>query len=408
MSTTHIRIELREAPAASDPQERHNYRVAAAAVEIAKKLRWSDYKRLALAQAAGEHHSRSYSETAPYWERVLRDVNSDSRTPVKISGLHMETEARELSRLMAMGCYIAKRWETTPEELGGWGEILDGLAQRVKDGLLEERHLFIVRQRAQAAVQLIEEVVGTLPVFPAIALQAMQIASDPMSAGQKLEETVNSDAVLAGEILKAANSPVYSAASPITSIRQAVLLIGFGEACRVIAASLFRPMFQAAALRPLWNHTLEVARLTESCARLSGKGDPEEAFLAGLMHDVGRLAMLKTPPEINARVKAITDLGCEPLFAETMVFGFDHCAAGAQVLRAWEIPQSIVEAVACHHAPEKSESVLASHLYLAECWSQSMEDLPSEKRFQKALVRSGLDAEHLRALPQGNALLDWH
>lgn len=406
--STLIRIEVGEAAAEPDAQERHNLRVAATAVEIAKKLRWSDYKKLALAHAAGEHHSRGYAESASYWERVLRDVSSASKIPVKVAGLHLETEARELSKLIAMACYIAKRWESGPQELTGWADILDGLGQRVKDGLLEERHLFILKQRKDAAVQLIDEVVGTLPVFPAIALQAMQIASDPMSAGQKLEETVNSDAVLAGEILRAANSPAYSASSPITTIRQAVLLIGFGEACRVIAASLFRPMFQAAALRPLWNHSLEVARLTESCARLSGTGDPEEAFLAGLMHDVGRLAMLKTPPEINTRIKAITDLGCEPLFAETMVFGFDHCAAGAQVLRAWDIPQTIIEAVSCHHAPEKSDSVLASQLYLAECWSQSLEDLPSERRFHEALDRSRLNPEHLRALPQGKALMDWH
>lgn len=403
--STLTRIEADEVAGEQDGQGQHNLRVTATAVELARKLRWSDYKRLALAHAGGEHHSLGYSESASYWERVIRDVATQSKLPVRISNLHMETEARELSRILAMACLISRRWEASSEELTGWAEIQTELDRRVKDGLLDERHLLTLRQRAQAGAELIQEVVSTLPVFPSIALQAMQIASDPMAAGTKLEDTVNSDPVLAGEILKAANSPLYGAKSPIRTIRQAVLLIGMGEACRVIAASLFRPMFQAAALRPLWNHSLEVARLTESCARISGVGDPEEAFLAGLMHDVGRLAMLKTPPEVQARFKAMTDLNCEPVFSETLVFGFDHCAAGTMVLRSWQIPDSIVEAVGAHHMPERSDSPLASQLYLAECWSQSLEHLSSAARFQQALLRAGLNPDQLKALPQAPALL---
>ncbi len=406
--STLIRIEREANSGELEAQDRHNLRVAATAMEIARKLRWSDYKRLALAHASGEHHSTSYSSGTTYWERVIRDVNSQSKIPVRAANLHMETEARELSQVIEMSCLIAKRWEAAPEDLIMWAEIQNEIDQRVKDGLFDERHVHVLRQRGQAGAELIQQVVNTLPVFPTIALQAMQIASDPMAAGRKLEETVNSDAVLAGEILRAANSPAYGVKSPITTIRQAVLLIGMGEACRVIAASLFRPMFQAPALRPLWNHSLEVARLAEACARLANQGDPEEAFLAGLMHDIGRLAMLKTPPEMQSRIKALTDLGCDPLFAEMMMFGFDHCAAGTQVLRSWQIPQPILEAVAAHHAPERSDSVLASQLYLAECWAQGMEDLPSTRRLQSAMDRAGLRPEHQNLLPQVETISAWH
>lgn len=399
---------LDEQTAGAEPgSQPHERRVAAAVAELAKKLRWSEYKRLALEEAAAQHHTPRYSETPSYWERVIRDVGGSLKPPVRTSNLNMDTEARELSRLLQMACLIVRRWEASPVDLTGWDEIQVELEERARDGFLEERHLHVIRQRAQAAMQLIDQAVSTLPVFPSIALQAMQIASDPMAAGQKLEETINSDPVLAGEILRAANSPVYSPASPIATIRQAVLLIGFGEACRVIAASLFRPMFQAAALRPLWNHSLEVARLAESCARLSRRCDPEEAFLAGLMHDVGRLAMLKTPMEVQARMKAMTDAGCEPRFAEAMVFGFDHAAAGVEVLREWQIPDSVQQAVAFHHAPERSDSILASCLYLAECWSQSMEDLASEKRVRSAMECVGLKLDMLKALPSAPPVMAW-
>jgi putative nucleotidyltransferase with HDIG domain len=385
----------------------HDGRVAATAAELAKKLRWSEYKKSALVEAAAHHHLPLYTETPAYWERVIRDVGSNLKPPVKTSNLNMEVEARELSRLLQLACYLSRRWEAARDEPLDWEAIQEEMDARARDGFLEERHLHLIRQRTQAAMQMIDQAVATLPVFPSIALQAMQIASDPMSAGKKLEETINSDPVLAGEILHTANSPVYSPMAPITTIRQAVLLIGCGEACRVIASSLFRPMFQAAALRPLWNHSLEVARLAESCARLSGKADPEEAFLAGLMHDVGRLAMLKTPIEVQGRIKAMHDAGCEPLYAETIVFGFDHCRAGVEVLREWQIPESIQEAVACHHSPELGDSVLASCLYLAEHWSQSMEDLPSDRRTRAAMQHVGLQSEMLKALPSAPPMLAW-
>jgi putative nucleotidyltransferase with HDIG domain len=143
---------------------------------------------------------------------------------------------------------------------------------------------------------------------------------------------------------------------------------------------------------------LEVAKLSEALASTTGKADPEEAFLTGLMHDIGRLALWKLPARLTADYSTIVDQGCEPMFAETLLASFDHTVAGREVMRRWNLPPHMVQAVELHHQPERCESILTQVLYLAEHCSGSQEDIPSMARFKLAVDRSGIDQQQLNAL----------
>ena len=123
---------------------------------------------------------------------------------------------------------------------------------------------------------------------------------------------------------------------------------------------------------------------------LSSKVIPREAFLAGLVHDVGRLAISLLPAEAGKAFERLTVKGCEPTIAEWVLFGFDHAEAGAEVLRIWKFPQEMVTAVQYHHNPDRAGSDLAAVLYVAEFSSGADEDLSVQCYSARALKQLGL------------------
>ncbi|MBV8820582.1 MAG: HDOD domain-containing protein, partial [Acidobacteriaceae bacterium] len=126
--------------------------------------------------------------------------------------------------------------------------------------------------------------------------------------------------------------------------------------------------------------------------------DPGEAFLLGLLHDIGKLALLLMPKGINSTLERLAARGCQISAAELVLCGFDHGDAGAEVLRHWKFADELIEAVEHHHEPERSEGPLASLLYLAEFWTDSDEDLPSNARLNYALKKCNLTAESMNAV----------
>ena len=158
-----------------------------------------------------------------------------------------------------------------------------------------------------------------------------------------------------------------------------------------------KPLFASRHLHKLWNHSIEVAATSERLARISRKADPEQAFLAGLVHDVGRLALLRLPLAATERYIRLMDQGCPRVLVERVLFGRTHMSVGADALRKWNFSDEIVDSVASHHAPEQYPSTLSSLLYLAEEWSSEAEDLPSSFRLSFASGVAGVTAESMES-----------
>jgi putative nucleotidyltransferase with HDIG domain len=258
------------------------------------------------------------------------------------------------------------------------------------EGIFDESHVQALSNVPCVSVAQIQQAAGRLPVFPAVAMRAMRLAADPMASTAALEEIVSADPVLAGEILKAANSPRYSVSGAVRTIRQAALLIGLPECCKVIAAASMRPMFSVSPGEGLWKHSIEIASLAEQIARSAHLDQPQEAFFAGLVHDIGRLAFFALPRQLSARYAELLQQEVEAVFAELLLCGFDHAAVGGDIARQWLLPEDLVEAVEKHHEPERAAGPLASVLYLAEHWSNSQEDFPSLTRLSSSLERLSL------------------
>jgi putative nucleotidyltransferase with HDIG domain len=245
----------------------------------------------------------------------------------------------------------------------------------------------------------VSRVIDRLPVFPRAAREVVTCLSSRDASVHDLENVASLDPVMSGLLLQAANSSFYSPRSAIASVRHAITYIGLEATRKVLLAATFRSSFASLRMHHLWNHSLDVAQTAERLATRSRMQlNPSEAFLAGLVHDVGRLAFSIMPAAFLERFYRLTDRGCPAVEVETCLSGLCHGEVGAQTLVQWKFPDALINAVRWHHRPERSSSALTSLLYLAEVASESEEDLPSAIRLRTACELTGLEAESLEDL----------
>ena len=187
-------------------------------------------------------------------------------------------------------------------------------------------------------------------------------------------------------------------------LAQAIAYIGMGRTRQSLMASSVQQLFAKPRMLAVWKHSLEAAEVAERIATAMAGVDPHEAFLLGLLHDVGRLLITMMPEEVNASIQRLVSNGCQLSLAELVLCGFDHAEAGAETLTKWNFPEEWRLAIKYHHQPERSKSVLSSLLYLTEFWVNAEEDLPSNFRLHTALNRVGLTRADLERTQEGAKL----
>ena len=251
-------------------------------------------------------------------------------------------------------------------------------------------------------------IMNRLPVYPAAAMQLYRMLSRDEFDLAAASEAAAMDQVIAGRLIDAANSAYYHPQQRIRTLERAILYIGTTDARRILLASSIQPLFSSVRLRTIWSHALEAAEAAERIAAAVKGMDPVEAFLAGLLHDIGKLAISQLPQGVLTAIDRLINRGCQPTVVETVVCGFDHAQAGEFVLRHWKFPNDMVEGIRHHHQPERTSSRLASVLYLTEFCTDSEEDLPSQARLAVAFEQTGLKQSDLDTIVQRRktALMD--
>lgn len=387
-----------------DPAVRaHARRVAAVAAELAARAGLEGWDRLAVRNTALLHHYPPEFMDAQTVEFVLNEIAGANWAGVRRTDPAHRKRCEELLAL-ATAFHRRSALQTDPRQalVVDLVSAADQLVQQAEARPCEPRirQRLLERLRAQAEEGLcrraVAEAMGSLPrpdaaelrglldrlpVFPAVALKVLAMAAAEDVTFPKLEAVLSSDQVLAGHLISVANSCLYSPRQTISTIRQAISYIGLEATRKVAIAAAFHPLFASGSLKALWKHSLETARSVEAMARADGRLHPEEAFLVGLVHDVGRLALGKLGGAVYAR---LLEEGCEPVVAEVFLFGREHGSVGAEILRLWNFPEALTVAVEWHHEPEASGSPLAAMLYLAEHRTGSHEAPPLAARLRQA------------------------
>ena len=198
---------------------------------------------------------------------------------------------------------------------------------------------------------------GDLPVLPEVALKAMRVADDPDWDLKKLDVTIRRDQALAARFLRLANSAFFGARCSVTTLDRAINLVGITRVRSVLLASALEGLHESKKSnfkgKVLWEHALATGCVSQHLATKHRLCDPEEAFMAGLLHDIGRPVMDHVFKAQYAEVIEMVASGVAASFlsAEQRVFRFDHTDVGFVVVTAWDFPPAIAEAIRFHHDP---------------------------------------------------------
>lgn len=209
----------------------------------------------------------------------------------------------------------------------------------------------------------IQEQIESFPALPVTVTRVMEITADPESTANDLVKAILPDQSMCVAILKMANSALYGRSKKISSVESAIVVLGFDEVQNIVlgkaAVSTFQPLFKdrKSELNQFWEHSftcgLAAKNIGEHINLSTG-----QLFIGGLLHDIGKLAMLLAFGEdydISKYLAGFTDT--DRLQSEKSQFSTTHDMLGSQLLEHWLFPDTLVTALCYHHSPHKAEEV---------------------------------------------------
>ena len=200
-----------------------------------------------------------------------------------------------------------------------------------------------------------------LPALPQVFLELQQAIGAKATSADDLAEIISQDPGLTAFLLRMVNSAFYSLPMQIDTISRAVTVVGVNQLSTLAVGtsimSLFKDVpFAVLDMEQFWKHSVACGLIARRLCRITDQGDPERAFVAGLLHDIGQLVLLQTVPERATAVHLHARSKDTLLFVEEKEqLGFDHATLGGMLLRKWNFPFVLVTAVLEHHQPKPKQ-----------------------------------------------------
>jgi HD-like signal output (HDOD) protein len=208
--------------------------------------------------------------------------------------------------------------------------------------------------------ELISDIEG-LVSLPQIAARVTQLVEDPKSSASDLGDVISQDPALTLRILQLANSPLYGMRHEVDTISRAVTILGTLQIRDMVLATSAVHSFDGipndlVRMEDFWRHSLFCALAARHIASSMPGGREESSFIAGLLHNVGKLVIYHRLPEaaVQTLVMILDGEVPERYQAERKILGFDHAQVGGALLKKWGLPEHLIEASAYHHEPEKA------------------------------------------------------
>ncbi|MDB2705657.1 HDOD domain-containing protein [Pseudomonadota bacterium] len=242
-----------------------------------------------------------------------------------------------------------------------------------------------------------------LPTLPEVALRVRDVVDDPEATSADLSNIIITDAALSTRLLKVANSPLYRGRIEIDTIQMAVSRLGSKIVRSLVTSLVMQQMFQATSrtlddrLHDLWEHTTDVSAICQVLAHKHANIKSDEAMLAGLIHEIGILPILMKADEKPELLKDTASLNA--------VIENIHAEVGAQILRNWKFPETLITAVAeqnnltrdSENGPDLADLVQVARLqsYMNTDRALSEEDLEKVPAFKKLGVDTAISVVEL-------------
>jgi putative nucleotidyltransferase with HDIG domain len=190
-----------------------------------------------------------------------------------------------------------------------------------------------------------------VPSVPTVLAQSLNLMEDPNSNIKQIADLISKDISLSAQVLKLVNSAYYGFPSQITTINKAMALLGFNTIKNLILSVSVKAIMMSNSGKPLWEHSVRCAVACQMLSKSLGGIDPDEAYIMGLLHDIGKTVMDSVNKDAVKEITRLTSLGADILQAEKMFFGYTHTDLGRELALKWKLPAVVGTAIRFHHMP---------------------------------------------------------
>ena len=213
----------------------------------------------------------------------------------------------------------------------------------------------------ETRLKQIQHFIGRMPSLSTTVAKVLQICNNPSASANDLNRVISYDPVLTGQILKLINSAYYGLPNHITSLTRAIIMLGINTVKNLVLATSVLAGFKGLSktrqtvINDFWAHCLCVGVLSKLIARTGQipATDQEEYFVAGLLHDLGKIPLMTCFTELYAKIVQVSKDQNIPLFqSETIHIGFNHCQVGALIAAKWKLGRVMQDAIEKHHSHE--------------------------------------------------------
>jgi len=212
-------------------------------------------------------------------------------------------------------------------------------------------------QPSEVLVERLFKRISEVSSLPTLAVRIIEVANDSKTGADDLHDVVQFDAALAMRIMRTVNSSYYSLQNKVADLKLAITLLGFKEirnlAMTAYVAQLFTrdTGYKSYSREGLWNHLIGVGAVARLIAQTSGRVLPREAYLAGLLHDLGLILIDQYLHKPFREVLDSLDEKTSICQVEHEILGFDHAQLGEFVAQQWHLPEHLTTTIRYHHDP---------------------------------------------------------
>jgi len=263
----------------------------------------------------------------------------------------------------------------------------------------------------EKAIKLIVGKIHNLPTPPIVFMQISKVVNNPNTSAYEIASIISEDPALTAKVLKLTNSSFYGISGTITNVKQAIVILGL-EAIKslVISASVFESFSKNAKLdteylERFWRHSLSVAFMAKIICRVKKVGSiqmTEQSFSTGLLHDIGKLIIISHLSQEHTKISELqkNNPSLTEDDAEREILQFTHADIGSYLASKWNLPESIMAAIANHHDKQSiTDNKESAIIHLADYLAHKAETSDDEEplvygRFHdEAWTTLGIDPE---------------
>jgi HD-like signal output (HDOD) protein len=221
----------------------------------------------------------------------------------------------------------------------------------------------VASQNSEMCFKRIQAYIARMPSLSTTVTKVLETCNNPKASPNDLNRVISLDPVLTGQVLRLINSAYYALPHPVTSLTRAIIMLGLNTVKNLaLSFAILETMsgkgaFRVFSINDFWAHSLCVAVAARHLSMVKGASvsSREDFFIAGLLHDLGKIPLNTQFPDQYRRVLDVSRNEQRPLQdLERELLGFDHCSVGELIAQKWQLGANLMQSLVCHHRPDEA------------------------------------------------------